>query len=86
MNTTEARSAQEIWESALTELKSQLSKASYRIWLKKTVGLCHQGNQFVVSVPNEFVAQYLDKTQRSLIQKTLITITHRDIEVGFTVL
>jgi len=81
---TEARSAQEIWGSALTELKSQLSKASYRTWFEKTVGLCYQANQFVVGVPNNFVAEYLEKSQRSLIQKALIPLTRCDIEVGFT--
>ena len=39
----------------------------------------------MVGVPNTFVAEYLDKNQRSLIEKTLIGITHRDIEVLFYV-
>ena len=81
MNTTKA---QQIWESALTELKTQLSKASYRTWFEETVGLCYQANQFVVGVPNEFVAEYLNKSQRPLIQKVLIPLTRCDIEVGFT--
>ncbi|GAI50196.1 unnamed protein product, partial [marine sediment metagenome] len=54
----EARSAQEIWETALGELQIQVNKANYRTWLEKTVGLSYQGNQFVVGVPNTFVAEY----------------------------
>ncbi len=80
-----AGSAQEIWETALGELQIQVNKANYRTWLAKTTGLSYQGNQFVVGVPNTFVAEYLDKNQRSLIKKTLIGLTRRDIKVVFSV-
>jgi len=80
-----ARSAQEIWEAALGELQIQVNKPNYRAWLEKTIGLSYQGNQFVVGVPNTFVAEYLDKNQRSLIEKTLIGLTKQDIKVLFRV-
>ena len=79
------RSAQEIWEAALGELQIQVTKPNYRTWLEKTAGLSYQDNQFVVGVPNTFVAEYLDKNQRSLIEKTLIGLTHPDIKVIFCV-
>ena len=75
------QSAQEIWETALGELQLQVSKSNYRTWLAKTVGLSYQNKQFVIGVPNTFVAEYLDKNQRSLIEKTLIGLTHRDVAV-----
>jgi len=80
-----ARSAQEIWETALGELQLQVSKSNYRTWLEKTVGLTYQGKQFVVGVPNTFAAEYLDKNQRSLIEKTLIGLTQQDVKVKFYV-
>ena len=80
-----ARSAQEIWDAALGELQIQVTKPNYRTWLEKTVGLSYQDNQFVVGVPNTFVAEYLDQNQRSLIEKTLIGLTHPDIKVLFRV-
>ena len=81
-----ARSAQEIWEAALGELQIQVSKPNYRTWLEKTVGISHQDNQFVVSAPNPFVAEYLDKNQRSLIENTLINVTSLpDIKVVFQI-
>ncbi len=80
-----SRSAQDIWEAALGELQIQVSKPNYRTWLEKTRGLDYQDNQFVVGVPNAFVAEYLDKNQRSLIEKTLINLTHQDIEVIFRI-
>ena len=81
----EARSAQEIWEAALGELQIQVNKPNYRTWLEKTVGLTYEGNKFVVGVPNTFVAEYLDRNQRSLIEKTLIGLTHHDIKINFRI-
>jgi chromosomal replication initiator protein len=81
----EARSALEVWQAALGELQIQVSKSNYRTWLEKTVGLSYEDNQFVVGVPNTFIAEYLDKNQRSLIEKTLIGITRQDTKVLFHV-
>ncbi len=80
-----AGSAQQIWEAALGELQIQVNKPNYRTWLGKTVGLSYQDNQFVVGVPNAFVAEYLNKNQRSLIEKTLIGLTRPDLKVLFQV-
>ncbi|MFC1916273.1 chromosomal replication initiator protein DnaA, partial [Chloroflexota bacterium] len=77
---------QEIWDAALGELQIQVSKPNYRTWLEKSVGIDYQDDEFVVSVPNTFVAEYLDQNQRSLIEKTLINLTSStDIKVSFQV-
>ncbi|MDD5082400.1 MAG: chromosomal replication initiator protein DnaA [Dehalococcoidales bacterium] len=81
----QSRSAQEIWATALGELQVQVSKANYRTWLEKTKGLSYQDNQFVVGVPNAFIAEYLDQNQRSLIEKTLIGIVRRDVQIIFSI-
>jgi chromosomal replication initiator protein len=81
----EAGSAQGIWEAALGELQVQVTKPNYRTWLEKTVGLSYEDNQFVIGVPNTFIAEYLDQNQRSLIEKTLIGLTRPGIKVNFRV-
>lgn len=81
----EARSAQQIWEAALGELQIQVNKPNYRTWLEKTIGLRYQDNQFVIGVPNTFVAEYLDKNQRSLIEKALTGLLHHEVQVHFQV-
>jgi chromosomal replication initiator protein len=80
-----ASSAQEIWEAALGELQVQVTRSYYRTWLEKTTGLSYEDDQFVVGVPNAFVAEYLNQNQRSLIEKTLIGLTRPDIKVLFRV-
>ncbi len=80
-----ARTAQEIWEAALGDIQVQISKSNYRTWFERTVGSGYQDNQFTVGVPNAFVAEYLDRSQRSLIEKTLIGLTSPDIKLVFQV-
>ena len=79
------KTARDIWDAALGELQVQVSKANYKTWLEKTTGLRCENDQFVVGVPNTFIAEYLDKNQRSLIEKTIIGILHRNIQVVFHV-
>jgi chromosomal replication initiator protein len=79
------RSACEIWETALGELQLQVSKSNYRTWLAKTTGWSYQDNIFIVGVPNTFVAEYLDKNLRALIEKSLIGITQCEVKVKFSV-
>lgn len=77
-------SAHEIWDAALGELQIQVSKPNYRTWLEKTSGMDFKDNRFVIGVPNAFVAEYLDKNQRSLIEKTLINvIQQQEIAIDF---
>ncbi len=79
------RSAEEIWEAVLADLELQVNRPNFRTWLEKTVGLDFRGKRFSVGVPSSFVAEYLDKNQRSLIEKTLIGHTGEGIEVVFEV-
>jgi chromosomal replication initiator protein len=81
----ELGSARDIWEAALGELQVQITKSNYRTWLAQTIGLSYQDNQFVVGVPNTFVAEYLESNQRSLIEKTLIGLTREGVRVLFRV-
>jgi chromosomal replication initiator protein len=85
MDPKHARTPQEIWETALGELQVQVSRANYRTWLSKTIGLSYQDNKFVIGVPNTFAAEYLEKNQRALIEKAIAGLTAPDIQVLFQV-
>ena len=79
------RSAQDIWESALGELQLQVNKPNYQTWFSGSKGLTCQRDRFVIGVSNAFVAEYLEKNQRSLIEKTLIGLTSKNINVSFVI-
>ena len=85
MNPIIKRSPKEIWEIALGDLQVQVSKPNFRTWFSKTVGLSYQDNQFVIGVPNTFAAEYLEKNQRSLIEKALAGLTAPAVQVIFQV-
>jgi chromosomal replication initiator protein len=85
MNSINNRTPKEIWEIALGDLQVQVSKPNFRTWFSKTVGLSYQDNQFVIGVPNTFAAEYLEKNQRSLIEKSLIGLTALHVQVAFRV-
>jgi chromosomal replication initiator protein len=78
-------SAIEIWQAALGELQLQVSRPNYQTWFKETTALAFDGDSFLIGVPNAFVAEYLEKTQRSLVEKTLIGLTHRGVNARFQV-
>jgi chromosomal replication initiator protein len=78
-------SAASIWQAALGELELQVSRPNYQTWFKDTTALAYDGQSFLIGAPNAFVAEYLEKTQRSLIEKTLIGLTHKSVSVRFKV-
>ena len=79
------RSAQEIWEAALGELQLQINKPNYQTWLQGTEGVEFKDGHFYISTPNTFVAEYLEKNQRSLIEKTLIGLIKSKVVAHFQV-
>ena len=85
MDSYNKRPPKEIWEIALGELQVQVSKPNFRTWFSKTVGLSYQDHHFIVGVPNTFAAEYLEKNQRSLIEKALAGLTAPDVQVVFQV-
>jgi chromosomal replication initiator protein len=74
-----------VWEAALGELQIQVNRPNYDTWLKRTTALSYHDSEFVVAVPSAFVAEYLDRNQRSLVEKVLTGVLHKDVAVRFQV-
>jgi chromosomal replication initiator protein len=84
-NLTCDKSPREIWDAVLGELELQVNKPNFRTWFSKTCGLSYADNHFVVGVPNNFVGEYLEQNQRSLIEKALIGLTGAGVKFSFQV-
>jgi chromosomal replication initiator protein len=69
----------------LGELQSQVTRTNYDTWLRDTVGLRYQGDQFVVGVSSPFAIEWLETRLQSLIKKTLIGITGDGLDVLFEI-
>jgi len=77
--------ATEIWGAVLGELQQLVTKTNYDTWLRGSVGLEHKEGQFVVGVRSPFAVEWLQRRLYSLIKKTVIGITGRDLDVRFQV-
>ena len=77
------KSSQDIWTAALGELQIQVSKPNFNTWLKDTVGISYKNNNFVIGVPNAFVAEWLEHRLRSLVEKTLVGIVGKNLTIQF---
>ena len=74
------------WELALGELEKSVSRANFRTWLKGSLALSYADNVFTLGVSSGFKADYLEKNQRSLLEKTLSGIYQVDVRIAFKVL
>ena len=79
-------SPQIIWETALDSLRVQGSTSAYDTWLKSSRGVDFDGETFVIQVENSFIAEWLDKRMRSLLERTLAGMLNRTIMVSVRVI
>ncbi|MCL5257070.1 MAG: DnaA/Hda family protein, partial [Chloroflexi bacterium] len=78
--------ANQIWQAALSDLRSQTSQANYETWLKNTSIVAFDGKgPVLIGVPNTFAKQWIEGRFAEKITKTLSNIIGRPITVQFTV-
>ena len=80
------RKVDEVWDAVLGELQLQVTRPSYETWLRETVGLSHEGGEFVVGAPSTFVAEMLQQRMYSLISQAVEKAVHSSVEVRFQVM
>ena len=78
-------SAHEIWEKALGELQTQVSRANYNTWLGNSHGVSFENGTFIVGTPSVFVAEWLTRRLNSLVRKTLTHVVGNETDVQFVV-
>lgn len=61
-----------LWNNCLSTVESQLSKANFTTWFKQTAPLKEEEGTIYISVPNEFVREWLMTKYHRMILKTLI--------------
>lgn len=76
-------SADSIWQAALGAIELEVNRPNFRTWFQGTRGISFHDGRFTVGVPNAFVGEYLARNQRSLIEKTLITLAGQPVQVEF---
>lgn len=72
------------WQRVYTTLQKNLAKQQFDTWLKETRFLRCDGNTYVIGVPTEHVADWLNRELRNLILRTLAQVTFvGDVDVAF---
>jgi chromosomal replication initiator protein len=81
----QARSAREIWQTALGQLELQVNRTSFLTYLKDTAAGSFDGSCFTVVAPNTFARDWLEGRLASTVKRTLIEIVGQPVEVRFVV-
>jgi len=78
--------ADQIWQASLRELQLQMTKATFDTWLKNTRAISHEGEIFIVGVPNALARDWLENRLLTTVERTLVGIIGHPVEVEFAVL
>lgn len=75
----------QIWESCLDEIEGNLSRANFVTWFKNTSLSRQENGTAYISVPNEFVRDWLSNKYRKLILGLLMNYSNGVRSVEFTI-
>lgn len=78
-------SARHIWEAVLGNLQVQLARSSFNTFLRDTEGISLFDGRLTVSVPNTFIAEYLENRLEGVIQRAADRIAQTHIQISFSV-
>ncbi|MBY0328504.1 chromosomal replication initiator protein DnaA [Patescibacteria group bacterium] len=62
----------QLWNTCLQTVETQLSKANFSTWFKQTTALKEEDGVVYISVPNEFVKEWLMTKYHKMILKTIV--------------
>ena len=75
----------QIWSQVQEELRFQLAKRTYDMWLKNTSVVSADGNTFRIGVPSKLAKDWLEDRFSGLIQETLQAVTGSEVNINFVI-
>ena len=73
----------EVWQRALSEVQSKVSRAAFEGWLKHIKPISLVDNLLTVAVPSEFARDWLEKRARQPLARALEAAAGRPVELEF---
>ena len=73
------------WQSVLTQLQSEMPKASFDTWVSDTRPLALENGSFRVGAPNAYARDWLESRLSSTVSRLLVGILDSNIAVDFVV-
>src|SRR5260370_20437080 len=78
-------SQDQIWSQVQEELRFQLAKRPYDMWLKNTSVVSADGGTFRIGVPSKLAKDWLEDRFSGLIQETLQAVTGSEVDIDFVI-
>jgi chromosomal replication initiator protein len=75
----------QIWSQVQEELRFQLAKRTYDMWLKNTSVVSADGSTFRIGVPSKLAKDWLEDRFSGLIQETLQAVTGSEVDIDFVI-
>ena len=75
----------QIWSQVQEELRFQLAKRTYDMWLKNTSVVSADGGTFHIGVPSKLAKDWLEDRFSGLIQETLQAVTGSEVDIDFVI-
>ncbi len=81
-----AMEASQVWETALRELKGQMTKATFDTWVRPTfVAKAQDGDQpmLIVGTHNPYAVEWLEQRLHAIVQRTVVGIVGKNVTVEY---
>src|SRR4029077_14888088 len=75
----------QVWSQVQEELRFQLAKRTYDMWLKNTSVLSADNNTYRIGVPSKLAKDWLADRFSGLIQEPLQAVTGSDVDIDFVI-
>jgi chromosomal replication initiator protein len=75
----------QVWSQVQEELRFQLAKRTYDMWLKNTTVVSADGSVFRIGVPSKLAKDWLEDRFSGLIQETLQAVTGSEVGIDFVI-
>lgn len=76
---------QQLWNSSLSQIELELSKANYQTWFQKTKIINYKDGDVTIGVPSDFVKEWLKSRYEKLILRVLRSVHEGVRSVSFSV-
>src|ERR1700694_3320536 len=75
----------QIWSQVQEELRFQLAKRPYDMWLKNTSVVSADGSTFRIGVPSKLAKDWLEGRVSGAVQETLQAVTGGEVDIDFVI-
>lgn len=76
-------SYEKLWSGVLNEIKSQLNKQTFDMWLKDTSAITMNNNEIIILVQDEIAKDHINKSFINMIESSLISYAGNDVKCKF---